>query len=119
MANTVTGYHAAHLTKNASRATVWKVIAEHLSPWVPAHAHVLEIGAGYCDWINNVSAERRVAADLWPETERFAASGVQPIMIDVCTELGMLGESVFDVVLASNVLEHFAPDVVAAVVSDV
>ena len=119
MANAITGYHAAHLREDASRATVWKAIASHLASWVPPDAHVLEIGAGYCDWINNVAAARRVAVDLWAESARFAAAGVQPLTIDASTELSMLGKSAFDVVLASNVLEHFAPDVAATAVADV
>jgi SAM-dependent methyltransferase len=119
MADTVTGYHAAHLAGDPARATVWKVIAGHLSSWVPSNAHVLEIGAGYCDWINNVSAARRVAVDVWPDVARYAAAGVQPAVMDASRELRTLGESAFDVVLASNVLEHFAPDVAASVVGDV
>src|SRR5215471_6980561 len=114
MADTIAGYHAAHLPEDPSRATVWKVVAKHLSSWVPPQSHVLEIGAGYCDWINNTSAARRVAVDLWPESKRFAAQGVQPVTIDASTALRALGDSSFDVVLASNVLEHFAPDVVGA-----
>jgi SAM-dependent methyltransferase len=119
MAGAVSGYHAAHLPVDPARAMVWTVIAEHLSRWVPPNAHVLEIGAGYCDWINNVSAARRVAVDVWPEVARFAAEGVQPVVIDASRELRMFGDSAFDVVLASNVLEHFAPDVTASVVADV
>jgi hypothetical protein len=37
---------------------VWKVDRRASASWVPPIAHVLEIGAGYCDWINNVSAAR-------------------------------------------------------------
>src|SRR5215467_1922700 len=114
MAGTVTGYHAVHLREDRARAIVWKVIASHLSWCVPPSSHVLEIGAGYCDWINNVTAARRVAVDIWPEIERYAAAGVQPAVLDAATELPVLGASAFDVVLASNVLEHFAPDVAAA-----
>ena len=119
MADTVTGYHAAHLPEDASRATVWRAIADHLSSWVPPDARVLEIGAGYCDWINHVAAARRVAVDVWPGMARFAGNGVEPVVIDASTELRMVGESAFDVVLASNVLEHFAADVAASVVGDV
>src|SRR5262249_68813 len=99
--------------------TVWKVIAAHLSGFVPPSAHVLEIGAGYCDWINNVTAARRVAVDIWPEIERYAALGVQPVVLDAATELRVLGTSAFDLVLRSNGREHFAPDVAAAVAGDV
>jgi SAM-dependent methyltransferase len=114
-----TGYHAGYLTPNPSRVVVWKVVAEHLGSWVPAGADVLEIGAGYCDWINNVRAARRVAADIWPEVSRFAAAGVEPRVLDVSTDLHAFGAGAFDVVLASNILEHFVPDVAAKVVSDV
>jgi SAM-dependent methyltransferase len=115
----MTEYHAAHLTEDPSRAVVWKVVARHLAPQVPEDADVLEIGAGYCDWINNVRARRRVAVDIWPELPRFAATGVQPIVLDVSRDLCTLGEASFDVVLASNLLEHLAPDEAGSLVADV
>ena len=119
MAGTVTGYHAAHLPEDPARAVVWKVVAGHLARWVPPGAHVLEVGAGYCEWINNVSAARRVALDVWPEFTRYVGSGVEPVVADASKELRTLGAATFDVVLASNILEHFVPDVAASVVSDI
>jgi SAM-dependent methyltransferase len=115
----VTGYHAAHLPEDPARAIVWKVVAEHLARWVPPTAHVLEIGAGYCDWINNVTAARRVAVDIWPEVAHHAAPGVQALTLDASRDIGSLGLAMFDTVLASNVLEHFDPEVAASVVADV
>ena len=103
----MTSYHRAHLTEDPRRATVWKAIADHLAAHVPPDAHVLEIGAGYCDWINNVRAARRVAIDLWPEMPRYAGPGVEPLVLDVSNGLESLGDASFDVVLASNLLEHF------------
>ena len=57
--------------------------------------------------------------DLWPEVVTHAATGVTPMALDVARDLSTLGQSAFDVVLASNVLEHFEPDTAAAVVRDV
>lgn len=111
-------YHAVHLTEDLVRPLVWRVVADHLASWVPPSAHVLEIGAGYCAWINAVRAARRVAVDRWAELPRHAAPGVEPVVRDL-RELRSLGESRFDVVLASNVLEHFEPDAAARVVDDV
>ncbi len=91
MASALNGYHAAHLPEGPARAVVWKVVAEHLASWVAPDAHVLEIGAGYCEWINNVTASRRVAIDIWPEIA----------------------------LLASNILEHFEPAVASSVVEDI
>jgi SAM-dependent methyltransferase len=112
-------YHAAHLVEDPRRARVWKVVARHLAIHAAPSAHVLELGAGYCDWINNVRASRRVAVDVWPELPAHAAPGVEAMVLDISNGLPSLGDASFDVVLASNLLEHFAPDAAAAVVSDV
>lgn len=113
------GYHASHLTPDPARAVVWREVARHLAPYVPPDASVLDLGAGYCDWINHVLAAERVAVDIWPDLPRHAAAGVTPVVLDAASELRSLGASRFDVVLASNVLEHFEPDVAAAVAGDV
>jgi SAM-dependent methyltransferase len=115
----VSGYHDAHLRPDPSRRIVWAAVAAHLSRWIDPGARVLEIGAGYCDWINHVRATQRVAVDVWPEFGRFASADVQTIVLDAATNLRTLGDASYDVVLASNVLEHFVPDTAATVVSDV
>ena len=115
----MTGYHEAHLPEDPARAVVWSVVADYLAPWMPANGAVVEIGAGYCAWINNVAAARRVAVDVWPEVARFAAPGVETRVLDASRELLTLGASSFDVVLASNILEHFEPGVAISVVEDV
>ena len=112
-------YHAAHLTPDPSRRVVWQAVARHLAPYVPPESAVLEIGAGYCDWINHVRAARRVAVDIWPELPSFAAPGVEPIVHDLSRGLESLGASSFDVVLASNILEHFSSSDIGPVVDGV
>jgi SAM-dependent methyltransferase len=102
-------YHTVHLTKNPARRIVWKAVAQHLARFIPPDAAVLEIGAGYCDWINHVRAARRVAVDAWPDMPAYAESGVEPVVLDLAHGLQSLGSRTFDVVLASNLLEHFPP----------
>jgi SAM-dependent methyltransferase len=114
-----TGYHDVHLPEDPARAMVWAVIADYLQRWVPAQSHVLEIGAGYCCWINAVRAARRVAVDSWTDMPRHAASGVETIVLDASTGLTRFPDATFDVVLASNVIEHFEPDAAADVVREV
>jgi SAM-dependent methyltransferase len=112
----MSSYHAVHLTEDPARRIVWGAVARHLAAYVPAHAAVLEIGAGYCDWINHVRAARRVAVDIWPKMPAFAGPGVEAVVLDVSRDLPSLGSSSFDVVLASNLLEHFPPAEAQAVV---
>ena len=119
MAAGMSTYHIAHLTHDPARSVVWAAVAEHLACYVPQEAAVLELGAGYCDWINNVRAARRVAVDIWPDMPAFAAPGVEPVLLDASLGLATLGVSSFDVVLASNFLEHFSPDAAASVVDGV
>ncbi len=104
-------YHAVHLRSEPSRSIVWRVIADHLSLYIPYDGCVLEIGAGYCDWINNVRARIRIAVDIWKEFPRYAAAGVYPIIHDLSCGLSIFGDNQFDTVLASNVIEHFSADV--------
>lgn len=115
----MTSYHRAHLVHDPKRETVWKAIARHLASNVRKDAHVLELGAGYCYWINNVEAARRIAVDQWSELPAHAAPGVEALVADISQGLPSLSDRSFDVVLASNLLEHFSPDAAAVVVDTV
>lgn len=112
-------YHTVHLTKHPGRRAVWKAVARHLSRYVRADAAVLELGAGYCDWINHVRAARRVAVDVWSGMPGCAEPGVEPVILDLSHGLHSLGANAFDVVLASNLLEHFPASEVGALVDGV
>jgi SAM-dependent methyltransferase len=109
-------YHDVHLTADPNRPIVWRVLNEYLAGWIAPDARVLEIGAGYCDWINGVRAASRVAVDVWPELPRFAAPGVEAKVLDVASDLRSLGTGQFGAVLASNILEHFEPDTAARII---
>jgi len=113
------GYHDVHHTADPNRPVVWGVLNEYLARWVPSEGRVLEIGAGYCDWINGVRAAGRLAVDIWPELPKFAAPGVDAKVLDIATDLRSLGTGEFGAVLASNILEHFEPDAAVRVVEDI
>ena len=112
-------YYAVHLTADPARATVWRVLIDYLSIYVPPHAHALELGAGFCYWINGVTAARKVAIDIWPDLQRHAAPGVQALQHDLAFGLPSFGNDQFDVVMASNILEHFEPDIVSRLVGEI
>jgi SAM-dependent methyltransferase len=76
------------------------------SRYVPPDARVLEVAAGYCEFINNVEAAERVAVDLNIESQLHAAPGVafHHLAADELTEHFEL--DYFDTAFMSNFLEH-------------
>jgi SAM-dependent methyltransferase len=117
--NAAAAYHAVHLPQDPARAVVWRAIARYAARWIDPGAHVLELGAGYCDWINAVRAARRTAVDSWPGFPPYAAPGVDTLLSDAAAALRGFGAARFDVVLASNLLEHFPPDAASALIAQV
>jgi SAM-dependent methyltransferase len=68
---------------------------------------VLDLGAGRCEFINNVRAERRIAVDPNPATAGLAAADVEVHQV-LSTQMDALADGEVDVVFASNFLEHVA-----------
>ena len=104
-------YWEAHLRYDPQRQVVWRELARVIQADVPVAARLLELGAGYCYFVNNIRAAERHALDLEPRVREFAGPGVQ-IHVGSCTDLSMFPTASLDVVFASNVLEHLVrPDV--------
>ncbi len=101
----VSGYFQTRLAANPHRTAVWQHICRYMQRWIPADAAVLELGAGWCDFANNVAARRIVAMDLDATVTRSAADHVEAVIGD-CTDLSRFADGEFDVVFASNLLEH-------------
>jgi SAM-dependent methyltransferase len=101
----VTRYFETRFQPDPRRDRVWRRIASHLQRRWTEDAAILDVGAGYCSFINNVKAARRLAVDLHADLERFAAPGVETMRLSA-TDLSPLEDGSFDVVFASNLLEH-------------
>lgn len=84
---------------------MWRAIGRYLRPCVPAEGRVLDLGAGYCSFVNNVEARERHALDVLPSFVAHAAPGVTT-HVGTCEDLGRFEPGWFDVVFASNLLEH-------------
>jgi SAM-dependent methyltransferase len=103
--NSQDGYFDTRFSRSAGRNGVWRVICRHLERHIPAAGTVLDLGAGYCSFINNVRAQERHALDAFPGFVAFAAPGVHT-HVGVCWDLGTFADATLDVVFTSNVLEH-------------
>jgi SAM-dependent methyltransferase len=105
--------------ERAQKAQIWQTLCDSfLSRYVPPGGTVLDVGAGYCDFINHIRATRRIAIDLNPDTRKFAVAGVEVHQLP----LEQLGDVVppesLDLAFASNVFEHLrSPDVLLEILA--
>ena len=99
------GYFETRLAANASRTQVWGHICRYLARWVGPDDDVLELGAGWCDFSNLIKAGSVTAMDIDAVVEKAAAGHVRPEVGD-CSDLRRFADGSFDVVFASNLLEH-------------
>lgn len=90
------------------RTRVWKVLCLFFGQWFPQTGSVLDLGAGYCEFVNNAEASVKYAMDLNPEVHNRAANSVKVLQQD-CSEPWPLSEGQLDAVFTSNFLEHL-PD---------
>jgi SAM-dependent methyltransferase len=96
-------------TERSRKVHVWSALWRGVfSRWIQPTDTVLDLGAGYCEFINAVVARRRIAVDLNPDTRRSALDGVD-VHESSASDLGFLSEGEVDVVFTSNFLEHL-PD---------
>jgi SAM-dependent methyltransferase len=100
-------YLASRFQPDPRREVVWRHIVRYLSRWWNASAAVLDVGAGYCSFINHVEAGRRVAVDIHEELGQHAVPGVDCLQASA-TDMRALEDETFDVVFASNLLEHLS-----------
>jgi hypothetical protein len=76
------------------RSRIWSVLTRHFfQRWVRQNDTVLDLGAGYCEFINNIKAAKKYAMDLNPRTMSRADRDVQPIVHDVSTAWPLEPES--------------------------
>lgn len=110
-----------HDHERESKARLWRIICrEFFAHYVPEDACVVDLGAGYCDFVNNISARRRIAVDLNSDTARFAAPGVEVLRLPLEDLSQALAPGTVDLAFASNVLEHLrSPDALLTVLANV
>jgi SAM-dependent methyltransferase len=88
------------------RDRVWRVLTEsYFRKWVRPTDAVLDVGAGYCEFINNIRANEKFALDVNPSTPAKAAPDVNVVSQDVCQSWALRSETI-DVVFSCNFFEH-------------
>ncbi len=88
------------------RSRVWQVlVSDFFSRWVCDTDSVLDVGCGYGEFINNLTAREKFAMDLNPSAKDRILPGIQLIQQD-CSTTWPLRDNSLDVVFSSNFFEH-------------
>jgi SAM-dependent methyltransferase len=111
-------YFASRLPYDPARERLWPVLCEYLQPYLPENGAVLELGGGYCHFINNIRAAEKHVVDLYPGVTEHAAQGVVA-HVQSCGDLSNFKEGSFDLVFASNLFEHLSKEELAATLAGV
>jgi SAM-dependent methyltransferase len=112
-------YFATRFSYDPARDVVWQEVSRYLQPAdIPEGVTIVELGAGYCHFINNLRGKARHAVDLSPDLQSHVGPGVAA-HVGSATSLHMFGDGTVDVVLASNLFEHLTRDELGRALSEV
>ena len=103
MNNAYENYFDVRFPNYSYRDKMWIPVVEYLQRWIPAESKVLEVGAGYCNFINHIQAKEKHASDR-ESVVKYADANVSQY-IESVTDLTH-DDNYFDVVFESNMFEH-------------
>ena len=101
------------------RQKMYQVLcADFFQKYIPEDATVLEIGAGYCELINNIRAKKKIALDLNPDIKKFAGDDVEAVIAS-STDMKLMKNESIDVVFANNFFEHLSKEDIVKTIREV
>lgn len=106
LANDENSYHATRFAFDQRREVLWRALCEyHFNNLIRPDFHVLELGAGYGHFINNVRCSQKSAIDQWPGLLRYVQHPVN-VAVGSVTDLSFVADNSVDFAFASNLFEH-------------
>ncbi len=85
----------------------WRPICNYLQRYVRMDGVTLDLGAGFCHFINNIHSREKIALDINEENPRRYADQDVRIIVSSGSDLSAIPSASVDTVFASNVYEHF------------
>lgn len=92
--------------KREKKDKVWKVLCEdYFQQFIPRSSTVLEIACGYGEFIRHISASKKIAVDLNPDSKSCLPDSIE-FHLGSAADLTMLNDNSVDVCFSSNFFEH-------------
>jgi len=94
----------------AGKDAIWRVLCPHFfQRYVPADATVLDVGAGFGEFLRHIRCGRRIAVDIEPLSGRVLPPGTEEVFTPSHQLSAHVPANSVDVVFCSNFFEHL-PD---------
>lgn len=94
--------------EQATKNLVWQTLCkDFFQRYVKSDDTVVDVGAGYCEFINNIRAKIKYAVDLNPQTKLFAGKNVI-VLKRSSTNLPEELKNSVNIAFASNFFEHLS-----------
>jgi ubiquinone/menaquinone biosynthesis C-methylase UbiE len=103
----VLSIYADRFDKDAQkREVMWKILCkDYFQKFIKPGDTVLDLAAGYCEFINNIECKKKIAVDLNAATKKKADKNVK-VYQALSTKLPKTLTGKVDVVFTSNFFEH-------------
>jgi len=107
MKDYVLSIYADRFDKDAQKRDVmWKILCkDYFQKYIKKDDIVLDLAAGYCEFINNIQCGKKIAVDLNQKTKQKAAKDVK-VYQALSTNLPKELSNKVDIVFTSNFFEH-------------
>jgi ubiquinone/menaquinone biosynthesis C-methylase UbiE len=98
-------YFKTRYSYDKGRNKVWRAICCDLQKYISPKATVLDLGCGYCDFINNIQAIEKIAVDISTDSKNYCLETVN-FYLSPSNKLNFLRHETVDVTFSSNLFEH-------------
>ena len=86
---------------------LWAILCKNfLVQFIKSTDTVVDLGAGYCEFINNIHAKRRIAVDIKNDVKESAQTGVEIVVGSTKNIRRLFQPNSIDIIFISNLLEH-------------
>ena len=99
-------YENVRFVHESKRSVVWSEISRYLQRYLLEDSTILDVGSGYCDFINFIKAKKKFALDKYIEPARFVLEGTIYMFGDSSLLDNKIKNCSLDVAFASNLFEH-------------
>lgn len=94
-------------SERVRKEKLWKILChEFLQQFIKESDCVVDLGAGRCEFINNISARKKIAIDINHDIKKAAKRDIQVIISSVKHLKNLFKNNNIDVIFMSNLLEH-------------